>query len=264
MLRDSFPLGVAEVLRRLTWQVDKLLLAALSTPLAVALFTVGYKFLEVMNPFTVNLTLPLYPVYSRLAQASFMRLCKAYDQSLKFLYVLGIPIAVILFVLSDRIVVLFFGEAYLEAGEVLRVLAPGVVLLLPTSVYGYVFTALGRQRIYTGCVAAALVTNLLLDLLLIPFYSYIGAAVGTLLGEAILFLSGMMMLRQSGAGLTTLILMWRPAVAGLVMGFLCWVVKELDFAAVLFGIGSGLAAYSLLLLCCRHLAGKKSSSLWRR
>jgi O-antigen/teichoic acid export membrane protein len=164
------------------------------------------------------------------------------------LYVLGTPIAVILFVLSDRIVVLFFGEAYREAGEVLRILAPAVILLLPTSVYGYVFTALGRQRVYTGCVAAALAINLLLDLLLIPFYSYIGAAVGTLVGEAILFLSGLMMLRQFGAGVTTVMLMWRPAVAGLVLGFLCWVVKELDFAAVLFGIGGGLATYALLLL----------------
>jgi O-antigen/teichoic acid export membrane protein len=231
----------------LTWQLDKLLLAALSTPLAVGLFSAGYKFLEVMNPFTTNLTLPLYPVYSRLARTSTTSLYKAFGQSLKFLYVLGIPIAVILFVLSDRIVVLFFGEAYREAGEVLRVLAPGVILLLPTSVYGYVFTALGRQRIYTGCAAAALATNLLLDLLLIPYYSYMGAAVGTLVGQAILFLSGLMMLRQFGAGLTTLILMWRPALAGLVMGFLCWVVKELDFAALLFGIGSGIAAYSVVL-----------------
>src|SRR5690606_12660356 len=100
---------------------------------------------------------------------------------------LGMPLAVVMFVLSERIVVLFFGAAYRDAGAALRLIAPAVVLLLPTSVYGYIFTALGRQRLYMGCVAASLLVNLLLDVLLIPSYSFQGAAVATLAAEAVLF-----------------------------------------------------------------------------
>jgi len=148
LLSEALPLGIAEILGRLTQHVDKLLLAALGTPTALGLFSAAFKFLEAMNPFTVNMTLPLFPVFSRLARISSLQLFRAYEQSLKFLYAMGMPLAVILFVFSDYIVLLFFGEAYRQSGVALRLLAPAVVLLLPTSLYGYIFTALGCQRLY--------------------------------------------------------------------------------------------------------------------
>jgi O-antigen/teichoic acid export membrane protein len=248
LLWDAFPLGIAEILRRLTRHVDKLLLAALSTPMALGLFSAAYKFLEAMTPFTANLTLPLFPVFSRFARVSPGKLFGAYEQSLKFLYVLGMPLAVIMFVLSESLVVLCFGEAYRDAAAVLRLVAPGAVFSLPTSVYGYVFTALGRQRLYMGCVAASLAVNALLDLLLIPFYSYQGAAIATLTAEAVLFLAGLMMLRRLGSDLTSLWLLWRPLLAGLGMGICCWVTKDLGLTSVAFGILSGLVVYAALLL----------------
>ncbi len=247
LLVESVPLGIAEVVRRLSWQADKLLLAALGTPVAVGLFSAAYKFLEAMNPFTVNLTLPLFPVFSRLARISSAKLLSAYEQSLKFLYVLGTPVAVILFVLSEQVVMSLFGTSYRDASQILRILAPVVILLLPTSVYGYVFTALGRQRLYMGCTVAALATNLVLSLLLIPFYSYIGAAVGTLIAEAILFLSGLLMLRKLGGTFIGIVALGRPLLAGLALGLCCWLAKDLGLMGVLLGMICGLTAYAAVL-----------------
>jgi O-antigen/teichoic acid export membrane protein len=248
LLWEAFPLGVAELLRRLTRHVDKLLLAAMSTPVALGLFSAAYKFLEAMSPFTTNLTLPLFPVFSRFARASPLTLFRALGQSLKFLYVLAVPLAVLMFVLAEPLVVLFFGAAYHEAAVALRLIAPGVVFTFPTSVYGYVFTALGQQRRYMGCVAASLVVNAVLDLLLIPSYSYRGAALATTGAEAMLFLAGLMMLRRLGSGLTGLWLLWRPAAAGLGMGLCCWVTKDLGSAAAVVGVIGGFIVYAGLLL----------------
>ena len=248
LLWEAFPLGIAEILRRLTRHVDKLLLAAISTPVALGLFSAAYKFLEAMSPLTTNLTLPLFPVFSRFARDSPLRLFRALDQSLKFLYVLGMPLAVLMFVLSEPLVVLFFGEAYHEAAAALRLIAPGVVFIFPTSVYSYVFTALGRQRLYMGCVAAALAVNTVLDLLLIPAYSHQGAALATTGAEAVLFVAGVIMLHRLGSELSGLWLLWRPLVAGLGMGLCCWVSKDLGFASAACGVISGLLVYAGLLL----------------
>ena len=248
LLWEAFPLGMAEILRRLTRHVDKLLLAAMSTPIALGLFSAAYKFLEAMSPFTTNLTLPLFPVFSRVARTSPLMLFRALERSLKFLYVLGMPLAVLMFVLAEPLVVLFFGEAYRESATALRLIAPGVVFIFPTSVYSYVFTALGRQRQYLGCVAASLVINTLLDLLLIPAYSYQGAAVATTAAEGMLFVAGLIMLHRLGCELTGLWLLWRPLFAGLGMGLCCWVTKDLGVASVAFGVISGLSVYTGLLL----------------
>jgi O-antigen/teichoic acid export membrane protein len=261
LLSESFPLGMAEILGRLTQHMGKILLAALGTPVALGLFSAAYKFLEAINPFTTNLTLPLFPVFSRLAQVSSLKLFRAYEQSLKFLYATGMPLAVILFVFSDRIVLLFFGEAYREAEMALRLLAPAVVLLLPTSIYGYVFTALGCQRLYMRCMAASLVVNTLLDLLLIPFYSYLGAAIGTLAGQAALFLAGLMMLQRLGSDLSGLWLLWRPLLAGIAMGLCCWLPQDMGLASAIFGVFSGLIAYTGLLLILQTFTQQERSLL---
>jgi O-antigen/teichoic acid export membrane protein len=261
LLSEALPLGIAEIFGRLTQHVDKLLLAALGTPAALGLFSAAYKFLEAMSPFTVNMTLPLFPVFSRLAQVSSLQLFRAHEQSLKFLYAMGMPLAVILFVFSDSIVLLFFGEAYCQAEVAVRLLAPAVVLLLPTSLYGYIFTALGCQRLYMGCMAAALIVNTLLDLLLIRFYSFIGAAVGTLVGQGVLFLAGLLMLHRLGSGLGSLWLLWRPLLAGIALGLCCWVTKDMKLTSAFFGIFGGIVAYIGVLLVLQTFTQKERSFL---
>jgi O-antigen/teichoic acid export membrane protein len=190
-----------------------------------------------------------------------MKLFRAYEQSLKFLYILGVPLAVIMFVLSERLVVLCFGASYREAAAALQLLAPAVVFLLPTSVYGYVFTALGRQRVYMGCVASALIVNTVLDLLLIPFYSYQGAAIATLAAEIMLFLAGLVMLARLGSDLTSLWLLCRPLMAGLGMGVCCWMTRDLGLAAVAFGVISGLGIYAGLLLVFQTFTQREKTLL---
>jgi O-antigen/teichoic acid export membrane protein len=140
-----------------------------------------------------------------------------------------------------------FGTSYRDASQILRILAPVMILLLPTSVYGYVFTALGRQRLYMGCTVAALATNLVLSLLLIPFYSYIGAAVGTLIAEAVLFLSGLLMLRKLGGSFIGIVALGRPLLAGLALGLCCWLAKDLGLMGEVFGMICGLTAYAAVL-----------------
>ncbi len=251
LLKESLPLGIAEILRRFTWHLDKLLLAALSTPLALGVFSAGFKFMEAINPFASNLTLPLFPAFSRLAQASPLRVLSAFEQSLKFLFVISIPLAVMFFVFAERVVVLFFGTQYAETDIVLKVLAPAVILILPISAYGYVFTALRLQRTYTACVALSLLVKLLLELFLIRCCGYVGAAIGSLVAEAVLFCIGLFMLRRLGDGVPRLGIVWRPCVAGLVMALLCWRVQDQTFTSTLFGAGLGLAVYAGLLLLLR-------------
>ena len=115
LLRESFPLGVGEVLRRLTWQVDRLLLTAMGGPIAVGLFSIAYKFIEAMKPLADNMVLPLFPGFSRLARRSTSELFALHARGLKILYVLGCPAAYVLLTLSHRILKLFFGAAYLPA-----------------------------------------------------------------------------------------------------------------------------------------------------
>jgi O-antigen/teichoic acid export membrane protein len=243
---ESYPLGIGEVLRRFGRQADKLLLAVLGTPAAVGFFNAAYKFLEAINP--PDIALPLFPVFSRFARDSPAKLFRAYEQSLKFIYVISVPLAVVLFVLAERMIATFFGEPYREAGSVLRVLALAEIFLLPTSLYAYLFTSLGCQRLYTIGVAIALGTGVSVDLFLIPIYSHLGAAVGVLAAEMVFFLFGVVMFRRLGSPLTGVEHIWRPLLAGSAMGALCWWGKDGTLISLAAGVTGGFALYGALLL----------------
>jgi O-antigen/teichoic acid export membrane protein len=182
---------------------------------------------------------------------------------LKFLYIIGTPIAVVLFVFAEQIMVLFFGEAYREATVTLQILAPAVLLLLPTASYSYAFTALGRQRHYTVCIAVSLMTNLLIDVVLIPGYGYLGAAFGTLAAESVVCLAGLAMLGHQSGGMGSLRCLWRPLFAGLIMGLVCRMVHRTIPAAVAISLCSGLAAYVGLLLALQTFTREERALLYQ-
>lgn len=246
MLREALPLGIMELGRRALWHIDKIFLAVLSTPMAVGTFSAAYKFLETMQPFTLNLTLPLFPVFARLERAPGGALTRALEHSLKLLCALVLPLAILLFTLATPIITRSFGGAYGEAATVLRILAPIVFLLPLTSVYGYLYTALGQQRLAMRFLLLALLLNLLLDLLLIPRYSSTGAALATLTTEVCLFAAQALGLAQLGIAVTHLRVVWRPLLAGSGMAACCWLGGT--FGSVVAGVLAGVLLYGLLVL----------------
>jgi len=68
---------------------------------------------------------------------------------------------------------------------VLRILSLAIFLSYFNHLTGYTIVALGRQRLYFSVAISALVFNVLVNLLVIPRFSYYGAATVTVLTEAL-------------------------------------------------------------------------------
>jgi O-antigen/teichoic acid export membrane protein len=248
LLTEAYPLGIGMILRRATWHVDSLLLTWLSLPSAVGLYNAAYRIIQSISLLPMALTIPLYPVFSRMAESSHETLWAAYQKSLKFLGIVSIPMAVGLSVLSERIIGLLYGEAYLPSAQALTVLSWVVVLLFPTSLYLYLYTALGRQRLYTFCVGASLGINIVLDLVLIPTFGFMGACYATLIAEIVLFGLGYYGLVKLGGPAAFWEVLWRPLAASSALGLVLYLLKDSTPGWILIGGFAGLILYGVLLL----------------
>lgn len=274
LFREMLPLGVASILRRISWQVDTLILSWIGTVTAVGLFNAGYKVIQVINFLPLTLTLPAFPLLARLAKGSPEALFKAHDRILKVLLVLAFPIAVVLTVLARPLIVAFYGPEYADAAEALALLSWGILLLFPTSLYVFLFTAMGLQKLYTIASAACLAMNVVLAIALIPRYSYIGACVATLAAEGTLFVTGLYFIRKLGGKTDFVALSWKPIAASAILGgvLYLWPGTSL-FQMVAHGI-VGLALYGIALgllrvfsadelAVVREVVGKRLMSLGR-
>jgi len=91
-----------------------------------------------------------------------------------------IPVSVLAIIFADVVVGLLFGEQYLPASNALRIIAAAAVLARVTFWINSVLLALGRPGLRTALGLATTFIYLLLLFLLVPSYSYIGAAIALL------------------------------------------------------------------------------------
>ena len=99
-----------------------------------------------------------------------------YD-SFRFVWFISIPICFGLIAISNNFVPCFFGKGYDDVSLLIRILSPLVVFIGISNVTGIQYLVpVGRQKDYTTSVVAGAITNLILNMILIPKFQSIGAA----------------------------------------------------------------------------------------
>ena len=245
-LREAGPLGLADVLRRLTWQTDILLLGLLQPPALVGIYSVANRPLATLNwvPFVI-LTATL-PSLARLAGGDRAALDRAFCTSMRLLWICSLPIAVAIFVLAEPVVVLLAGRQYLEAAQPMRILIWITSLLFVSVPYRFLFAALGRPRLYLGLVILVLGLAAGIEAALIPSWGYFGAALGSLTGETVFMIAGLVICFRLGMKGLEWPAFARAAVAAGGMGTVLWTVRGADGRWVGLTLLVATAAYFLL------------------
>jgi O-antigen/teichoic acid export membrane protein len=215
LIREGLPVGIAMVLRRISWHIHTFMLTILSTSAAVGLFGSAYRVIQMINVIPFTLAVPMFPVLSRLAADSPEKAFAAYLRALRIFTLVGVPIGVWLTLVGHSVIQLLFGPAFAAAGELLRLMGAVVILLFLNGMFVYLFSALGQQRYYTISVSLSVTLNLLLDLVLIPVLGVPGVVISALIAEAAVFLSASWFLAQQGFVLNYRQIIGRPVCAAL-------------------------------------------------
>jgi len=126
------------------------------------------------------LFLPIATEY--VADDRFGDLDDLYKVSTKWIASATLPAVLVFTLFAPAVVLALFGAAYLPGAPALAVLTAGLYARALTGLNGDVVKAIDRPRIELFAATAAVVVNLALDLVLIPSYGIVGAAVGTAVG----------------------------------------------------------------------------------
>src|SRR5581483_681389 len=213
---------------------------------ALGWYSAAYRVVDGFNLIPANFTLALFPLLSRRGQADRAALGRVYARALKVLLGLGVPLCVGTALLAEPLVLFFAGPAYVpEAAWALRVLIWFLPFSFVNGVTQYVLIAVDRQRFLTVAFALATAFNLAANLVLIPTFSYLGAALVTVLSEVVLLGPFWWAVVRHLPPVSLLAVAWRPALAALGMGL---VVAPLAAWSWLASIPVGAAAYFGLLL----------------
>ncbi len=251
MLSTSGPLMINHLLATIFWRIDIWLLRPLVGAASVGLYSAGLKYLDGLNIVPSTFTLAIFPLMSRFAKQEGAGLLRSYALSLRLLLLLSLPVAMTVTLLAHPLIALLGGTRFTAAAYEVSNLPPyacrfamslsatfdcqalsfrgGAALALQViiwsipvgfvnSVTQYVLIAADQQRHLTKAFIAGVLFNLTGNLLLIPVFSYIGAAVVTILSEFCLLLLFSRRVRQHVGVVTWPDLVWRPALSAAAMG----------------------------------------------
>src|SRR5438477_12258067 len=185
LLSAGLPMGGGTLLRQLALQLDILVLTWMTNLTTVGLFSGPYRISMGLRVIPQTLSLPLFPLYSRTAHFSPQRFTEAYQWSVKFFALCAIPIAAVFTTWSAPILQLALGTRYLAAIPAMQLLGIGLVPFFLSGLFQYLFAALDQQKRFLAstCVGSGL--RLLLLLVLIPIFGFVGPAIGFVCAETI-------------------------------------------------------------------------------
>lgn len=187
-LKTALPLSLAMVFSTIAFRVDSVLLSLLQGNAAVGWYSAPYKLIELLMFIPMIYTTAILPVLSSNFINSFGSIKKVYERSFKYLLIVGIPIAAIISILSSKIILLLYSPAYLPSVPALQILIWTVPIMFLTYLWGTMFVAIDRQDIVLKITFIGMIFNILVNLILIPIYGFMGAAFVTVVTEIIGFI----------------------------------------------------------------------------
>jgi O-antigen/teichoic acid export membrane protein len=185
LLREAAPFGLAAALWIVYYRIDAAMLEWMHGLEAVAMYSVAYKFVDLVLQLSGMCMTSLSPLLSRRSATDLGELRRFAQNALDYLAILGAAVGVGLFVGAPVVVPVVFGAAFEPAVTTLRILAPMGLLVFCNNLFGHLFVALhatGRPLIAFRLLAVA--ASILFNVLLIPRWGADGAAVATVAGEA--------------------------------------------------------------------------------
>jgi O-antigen/teichoic acid export membrane protein len=251
---EAIPLGIADVLRRLTWQVDTIVLALLTTPGVVGVYSVAYRALGPLNWIPRALLSAAFPSLARTA-GDREKTSRAFARSTRLLLVISIPIAVAVCACAEPLVEILAGRGFEEAAELMKILIWTIVLSFTSVQFRFLFTALKQQRVFVWLTALVLLFKVILEVLLIPSLGYYGACLGSLAAESALFVGGLLVCRSLGVEGVEWRAVGRALLAGMIIAALLWTAR--GSGLVVLGLALVLAAVLYMALCAALGAVKR-------
>ncbi|MBP7961098.1 MAG: polysaccharide biosynthesis C-terminal domain-containing protein [Caldilineaceae bacterium] len=235
MFATSGPLMINHLLATIFWRIDLWILRPLAGAASIGLYSVSLKYLDGLNIIPSVFTFAIFPLMSRYARREGEGLLRSYLIAVRLLLIASLPIAMMTTFIAAPLVFIVGGGEFLNVPEVftvfgraipymggsqlaLQVIIWSIPIGFVNSVTQFVLIAVDQQRYLTRAFLFGVLFNVVGNILLIPSFGYIGAAVVTILSELSLLVPFYWSVRKHVGTVPWAAIIWRPLVAVGVMG----------------------------------------------
>ena len=183
MIKQAYPLALASPFSIIYFRIDTVMLASMQGQDAVGIYGAAYRLLEFTLIIPAYYCTAIFPVISTSYEKNPKRFLLIYRRSLKYMWIISLPVAMGAVVLAPRFISVLFGDPYAASVPVLSVLMWTFVLIAVNSINSPYLIVMGKQKVVTVLIMIGMIVNVVFNFIFIPQYGELGAAWVTLGSE---------------------------------------------------------------------------------
>ncbi|MEA5622708.1 flippase [Nostoc sp. UHCC 0251] len=184
LLKESLPLIFSGFAILIFMKIDQVMLGQMIGNSEVGIYSAAVRVSEIWYFIPGAIVSSVAPSIYAAKEKSESLYYQRIGQLLSLMTCISFAIAIPMTFLSDKIIMVMFGSGYAEAGAILAVhiwTSLFVFMGLATSPW---FIAEGLNHVSLGKTLFGAILNIILNLLLIPKYAGLGAAIATIISQA--------------------------------------------------------------------------------
>ena len=250
ILWKALPFALSGVVGTFLTSAAPVLLALLRSPEATGEFNAAYALLFALLAFFSIYHTVFLPTMARVYRENPGRLLSMVTRTQKLFFALGLPMTLGGWYYASEIVTLVYGDAFLDSGRSLEVLAFAIAISTAVLGVGTALLATNRQTLSLGIRSVGMMLNFVLCLFLIPPWGAVGASIAYLTATCLMGALATLAVYRLIGPLRLRTTFTKPILVGIAMIALLTLLQR---PSLWLGVALGASFYFIVLILIRGL-----------
>ncbi|MCD4706078.1 flippase [bacterium] len=250
-LRKSWPIALSIAFNLVYLKADTIILSLHHSQSDVGLYGASFRFLEILimiPTMFMGLILPLLSNYWH--GKNFAEFKKIFKTAFDIMIITAIPMAVGTIFLAKPIIVLVAGNDFAPAAPILKIIIFASAIVFIGTLYGHTIVAIEKQKKMIWAYAVTATISLTIYLIVIPKYSYYGAAWATVFAESLIAIICAWMVIKTTKIFPNFFIILKVSIASGIMAGVLYFIKEQN---LFISLTTSIAVYFFALYILRGL-----------
>jgi len=186
LFKIALPFALIALFSRVYGYIDSIFLSKMAGDSAVAYYNVAMKIPFALQFIPAALSAAVFPAFSFCFANNHEQLKLTFEKVCKFTALIALPISFGVSFVAPNIIRTFYGLKYEAAILPLQILTLGLYFIFINFILGALLNATDKQIVNAKLVFVVMIINIVLNLLLIPRFSFVGSSMVFLFSHFIL------------------------------------------------------------------------------
>jgi len=227
ILKKTWPIAISIAFNLVYFKADTIILSLFRPQAEVGIYGATYRVLEIAIMFPIMFINLILPFLTRTwAEKNYEKFTSVLQKSFDFLILTAVPMVAATLILGTPIMTAVAGQEFAEAGPIVKILIIATAIIFVGGLFAHTIVAIDKQKQMLKYYILAAIVGLTGYLILIPRYSYFGAAYMTIAAELIIAIAAFVIVTRTTKIIPNPQIIWKSILASLVMSIPLYYLKN--------------------------------------